>query len=108
MEALAMTESNVMERFVADRPLCVMTRCILGHLMASELDGVFAECRERQYEAEITFSALAVSVADVVLGFCENPNQSYKRHKEQIATSAVAYYGKLNRVEPAISEGTVD
>src|SRR5262249_58417980 len=50
----------------------------------------------------------ATSVADVVLGFCENPNQSYKRHKEKIGASIVAYYGKLNRVEPAISEGAVD
>jgi len=103
-----MAVSKVMERFIADRALCVMTRCILGHLMNSELDGLFAESRERQYEREIKFSALATSVADVVLGFCENPNQSYKRHKEKIGASIVAYYGKLNRVEPAISEGAVD
>ncbi len=103
-----MAVSKVMERFITDQPLCVMTRCILGHLMNAELDGLFAETRERQYEREIKFSALAASVADVVVGFCENPNQSYKRHKQEIGASLVAYYGKLNRVEPAISEGAVD
>jgi len=103
-----MAISEVMQRFVRDKPLCVMTRCILGHLMTSELDRIFAESRERQYEREIKFSALAMSVADVALGFCENPNQSYKKHKEEIGASAVAFYGKLNRVEPAISEGAVN
>jgi len=104
-----MAESNVLERFVLEKPLCVMTRCILGHLMTSDLNDVFANCRSRQYEGgKIKFSALAVSVADVALSFCENFNQAYTKHRKEIAASAVAYYGKLNRVEPAISEGTID
>lgn len=103
-----MAVSKVLERFISDRALCVMTRCILGHVMNAELDQLFAESRQRQYERDIKFSALAISVADVVLGFCENPNQSFKRHKEKIGASVVAYYGKLNRVEPAVSEGAVD
>jgi len=102
-----MKNSKVMERFVESRPLCVMTRCILGHLMTEDLDGVFAQCRRRQYEGDIKFSALAVSVADVALSFCENFNQAYKKHKEELAASVVAYYGKLKRVEPSISEGVV-
>jgi hypothetical protein len=107
MEASAMKDSEVLERFVALRPLCVMTRCILGHLMTEDLDGVFAECRHRQYQGDIKFSALALSVADVALSFCANFNQAYKKHKEELAASVVAYYGKLNRVEPSISEGVV-
>lgn len=103
-----MKDSKVMERFVESRPLCVMTRCILGHLMTEDLDDVFAQCRHRQYEGDIKFSALAASVADVALSFCENFNQAYQKHKEDLAASVVAYYGKLNRVEPSISEGVVE
>lgn len=103
-----MKDSKVMERFVEQRPLCVMTRCILGHLLTGDLDDVFAQCRHLQYEREIKFSALAVSVADVALSFCENFNQAYHKHKQELAASAVAYYGKLKRVEPSISEGVVD
>lgn len=102
-----MEQSRVMERFIESRPLCVMTRCVLGHLMTEDLDSVFAQCRLRQYEGDIKFSALAASVADVALSFCENFNQAYKKHKEDLAASVVAYYGKLNRVEPLISEGVV-
>jgi hypothetical protein len=75
--------------------------------MTEDLDCVFAQCRQRQYEGDIKFSALAVSVADVALSFCENFNQAYKKHKEELAASVVAYYGKLNRVEASISEGVV-
>src|SRR5262249_55263220 len=107
MEALVMDDAKVLERFVAAQPLCVMTRCILGHLMTPDLDAVFVQCRQRQYEGNIKFSALAASVADVALNFCPNFNQAYQKHHEELAASAVAYYGKLNRVEPAISEGVV-
>jgi Transposase DDE domain len=107
MEVSAMKDSKVLQRFIETRPLCVMTRCILGHLMTEELEGVFAQCRHRQYEGDIKFSALALSVADVALSFCANFNQAYKKHKEELTASVVAYYRKLNRVEPSISEGVV-
>jgi len=102
-----MKDSQVLERFIESRPLCVMTRCILGHVITEELDDVFAQYRRRQYQGEIKFSALAASVADVALSFCANFNQAYKSHKEELAASVVAYYGKLNRVEPSTSEGVV-
>src|SRR5580765_1673414 len=103
-----MRDSRVMERFIETRPLCVMTRCILGHLLTEDLDEVFAQCCERQYERDVKFSALAISVADVALSFCGNFNQAYKKHKEELEVSAVAYYGKLKRVELGISEGMVE
>jgi hypothetical protein len=102
-----MSDAGVLERFVEDQPLCVMTRCILGDFLTTELDDVFAQCRQRQYQADIKFSALALSVADVALSFCGNFNQAYHKHKQDLAASIVAYYGKLNRVEPQVSEGVV-
>lgn len=102
-----MNDAKILERFIQSRPLCVMTRCILGHLMTHDLDEVFAQCRQRQYQGDIKFSALAASVADVALNFCANFNQAYRHHQEHLAASVVAYYGKLNRVEPAIAEGVV-
>lgn len=102
-----MSEATILERFIQTRPLCVMTRCILGHLLSQELDEVFAQTRQRQYQGAIKFSALAASVADVALNFCPSFNQAYRQHQEHLAASLVAYYGKLNRVETSISEGVV-
>lgn len=103
-----MTSSTVMDRFVQERPLCVMTRCILDHMISDGLDDVFQQHRQRQYEDTIKFPALAVSVADVTLGFCDNYNQSYKKHQQELAASKEAYYGKINRVETSISAGVVE
>lgn len=103
-----MTDSMVMQRFIKERPLCVMARCVMGHVMTAELDQVFDDCRQRQYENELKFSALAASVADVALGFCENFNQSYKQNKEELRVTVEAYYGKINRVETSTSEGVVE
>jgi IS4 transposase len=102
-----MTDSSILQRFVEARPLCVMTRCILGHLMTAELDDVFEHCRQRQYESDLKFSALAVAVGDVALSFCENFNQAYHQHKKELAVTVEAYYGKIKRVEPSTSEGVV-
>ena len=77
-----MSDSSVLQRFIDARPLCVLTRCILGHLMTEDLDEVFDQCRHRQYEGQIKFSALAVSVADVALNSCPNFNQAYRHHRE--------------------------
>jgi hypothetical protein len=102
-----MTSSTVMDQFIQKRPLCVMTRCILGHVMSQDLDQVFAQHRQRQYEQELTFAALAASVADVTLGFCDNFNQAYSQHRQELAVSLTAYYGKINRVATPVSEGVV-
>src|SRR5947209_5471318 len=102
-----MADAATFDNFVQDRPLCVMTRCVLGHVLTEELDDVFEQCRDRQFQRDMKFSALAVSVADVALGLCGNFNQAYKQYRRELAVSAVAYYGKLNRLEPAIAEGAV-
>lgn len=102
-----MNSSTIMDQFVEKRPLCVMTRCILGHLVNEDLDQVFAQHRQRQYEEELKFPALAASVADVTLGFCDNFNQAYQQHRQELAVSLTAYYGKINRTATSVSEGIV-
>ena len=102
-----MSGKTVLSRFVEKNPLAVMTRCIVGGLMDESLDVVFEENRSRQYEDTIKFSTVAMSVAEIALGTVKNRNQAYRKYKEQLATSDVAYIGKLNRTEPSISEATV-
>ena len=102
-----MSRTSIMDRFIEKHPLAVMTRCIAGTLSANELDEVFEQNRGRQYDDTIKFSAVALSMADIVLGAVENRNQAYNKHKQQIDASKTACYGKLNRTEPSVSEGIV-
>ena len=102
-----MSGKSVLNRFIEKNPLAVMTRCIIGVLVNDELNEVFEESRDRQYDDTIKFSTIAMSIADIALGTVENRNQAYRKYKQELQTSAVAYYGKLNRTEPNVSEAVV-
>jgi len=102
-----MSGKAVLERFIKKNPLAVMTRCIVGALMGDEVDEVFDQHRSRQYDDTIKFSTVAMSMAEIALGTVDNRHQAYRAYKKELGTSAVAYYGKLNRTEPSVSEGMV-
>jgi hypothetical protein len=107
MEAFAMLGKAVLDRFIEKYPLAVMTRGIIGWVLSEELNEVFEQSRSRQYDDTIKFPTVAMSMAEIALGTIKNRNQAYRQYKEELQTSAVAYYGKLNRTEPSISEGMV-
>lgn len=102
-----MSGKSIMDRFVQKNPLAVMTRCIAQSLMGEKLDRVFEQNRSQQYDDTIKFSTVAVSMAEITLGTVENRHQAYRKYEAELRTSAVAYYGKLNRTEPQISEAVV-
>ena len=106
VENLAITE--VVRRFMEDKPLCFMTRCVLEYILSAEIDTVFEQCRSRQYESQLKFSALAVAIGDVALGHCGNFHRAYLQHREGLGVSAGSFYEKVNHVELATAEGIVD
>jgi hypothetical protein len=107
MEAFAMSGKAILDRFIQKNPLAVMTRCIMGTLMGEELDEVFDQSRSRQYDDTIKFSTVALSMAEIALGMVKNRNQAYLKYRAELQASSVAYYGKLNRTEPGVSEAVV-
>ena len=94
-----MTGKVVLNRFIQKNPLAVMTRTIVGSLVNEELDKVFEQNRSRQYDDTIKFSTVAMSVAEIALGTMSNRNQAYRKYKDELQASVVAYYGKINRTE---------
>ena len=102
-----MAKAGLLERFIGTRPFSVMTRCILDELLSPELDVVFEENRSRQYQREVLFSQMANAIAEVVLGFCDSPNQAYKAYRDDLNVSSTAFYNKLNRIETTTTEAFV-
>jgi hypothetical protein len=102
-----MSLDAVLQRFMTQRPLAVLTRCIMQTVLNEELDDVFEGSRSRQYTRDLLFSQLARTIADVVLGFSPSPHQAYRKHRQQLPVSCSAFYSKLNRVEPSVSEAIV-
>lgn len=97
----------VLQRFITQRPLAVLTRSIMQTVFNEELDDVFEESRSRQYTRELLFCQLARTIADVVLGVTKSPNQAYKQHRHQLRVSSTAFYNKLNRVETSVCEAMI-
>jgi Transposase DDE domain len=99
--------SEVFDRFCEAAPFAVMTRVLVEDFIGTRLDRVFEDHRQSQYEYIASFQAVAITVADVALRFCENFNQSYKKHAEELRVSVQSFYDKTRGVEPAVSEAMV-
>jgi hypothetical protein len=106
-EAIAMSGKAMLERFVSGHPLAVMARCVTEALFDERLDQVFEDQRGRQYKDTVKFSVVAQTMAQIALGTVENRNQAYRKFQKELQVSKEAYYGKVNRTEPGVSEGLV-
>ena len=102
-----MSMDAILQRFVTIRPVAVMVRAITQELLNDELDVVFQVSRQRQYQREMLFSQLAITMADVVLGIEGSPHQAYRSHREDLNVAVSSFYDKLNRVETSVSEAMV-
>lgn len=102
-----MSMDALFQRLIRLRPLAVLTRVVMQAVWNEELDEVFEEQRSRQYSREILFSQLARTIAEVVLGFAKSPYQAYQKHRAELQVSSTAFYEKLKRVEPQVSEAIV-
>jgi len=99
--------SNSFDRFCVTAPFAVMTRVLVQDFMGQHLDQLFESNRQSQYEHIATFQSVAVAVADVALRFCENFNQAYKKHADDLKVSVQSFYAKTRGVEPQVSEAIV-
>jgi hypothetical protein len=79
----------------------------VSQVLDDRVDEVFESCRARQYDGSVKFSVIALSMAEIALGTIENRNHAYSVFKDQLGVSKRAYYGKVNRTEPGVSEGVV-
>lgn len=102
-----MSGKEMLDRFIEKYPLAVMTRSVVESVVGDQLDEIFQQHRGRQYDDTIKFSTVAMSMAEIALGTVENRNQAYRKYKQELQTSMVAYYGKINRTEPAVCEALV-
>ncbi|MGB6042574.1 MAG: transposase [Pirellulales bacterium] len=102
-----MSNQEMMRKFIDKAPFAVMTRLATGAVIAEELDQVFQDHRQQQYERNVKFSAVAMAVADVALNFSENFNQAYKVHRQQLGVAITSFYDKIKATDTSVSEAVV-
>ena len=108
MEATIMLLGRVFDRFVQDSPITVMFRGALERALAIEqLDALFKDTAERQYQRTLLFSSVVDLMSLVVCKIRPSVRASYQALQEQMAVTLRAVYDKLDRLEPGISAALV-
>lgn len=102
-----MDNAELFAKFYKKAPFAVLTRCVAQSFISDELNQVFDANRNRQYQRHVSFSAIALAVADVALNFSENFNQAYKAHREQLGVAITSFYDKIKATETTVSEAVV-
>ena len=91
---------EVFERFVEKSPISVMVRGTLERVLGAEqLDEWYARTAEKQYTRTLLFSTVYDLLSQVV--FCLKPSvhAAYQEKEEEVGTSIVSVYNKLNGLE---------
>jgi len=95
----------IFEQFVEASPVSVMVRATMERIFSDKnLNELFEETAEKQYTRELLFSSVVGLMSLVVSGIHPSVNAAYKALEKQIGVSKPALYGKLNGLEPQISQ----
>ncbi|MEM9091102.1 MAG: transposase, partial [Cyanobacteria bacterium P01_F01_bin.53] len=96
------------ERFVESSAVSVMVRATMARIFSDEkLDELFEETAKKQYTRELLFSSVVGLMSLVVSGIHPSVNAAYKALEKQVGVSKPALYGKLNGLEPKLSQALV-
>ncbi len=91
---------TLVDRFTKDAPVAVMTRALFANILApKELDTIFQDCAEKQYEGELLFSTAVHLLALAVTKQQSALNAAYRQHQGSINVSVTAVYQRLLGVE---------
>jgi IS4 transposase len=95
---------KVFRPFIEERPICVMARGVLEHLLNAErINDLFERTARLQYTRDLLFSSVVDLMGQVVLGVHPSVHAAYQAQAEQLGVSDQAVYDKLNHVELRVS-----
>ena len=98
------TYDQILNHFEQESPFAVLIRTILQRLLPpDQLDRLFNETAEKQYERDLLFSTLMTLMLEVVLKSSPTIHHSFKRHQDDIPVAVKSVYNKLNNLEPNIA-----
>lgn len=100
--------SSIFERFIEVSPVTVMLRATLERIFSAEkLDELFEETRKKQYTQELLFSTVVGIMSLVVCNIRPSISAALKAFSKKVGVSRVAFYSKINGIEPQVSQALV-
>jgi IS4 transposase len=98
---------EILQRFIDEAPMAVMVQATAARAIGeSVLDGIFERHADAQYTRDLTFSALARLMTQVVFRAYPSVHAAYRDSKE-IPVSITSVYNKLNGLETKVSQALV-
>ena len=95
--------SKILERFIQQSPVSVMSRAAMEHaLSAAALDAMFDEHSEYQYTRDLLFSSIVDLMGVVVSKSQPSVHAAFQAVHDTLPVSITALYNKLNRTEPGV------
>lgn len=93
----------VIERFSREAPVATMVRGLLANILSPhELDAIFRDTAERQYEDELLFSSVVELLGLVVTKAKPSLHAAYQTHRNKLGVSVQSLYNKTNGTEPQV------
>jgi IS4 transposase len=103
-----MIPTEVFDRFSQGDHIPVMAQAAIEHALSPRLvDQLFEETADKQYTRELLFSSVVGLMSLVVCRIQASVNAAYQKSAVPINVSLKAFYGKLQRVEPAVGAALV-
>ena len=91
-------------RFVEASPVSLMMRAIIENQFHPErLQRIFEENAVNQYTRTLPFSTVAEVMGEVVFNVNPSVNAALKERGRSLPVSIIAFYQKLNGIEPTVS-----
>ena len=91
---------KVFARFVEKSPISVMVRGTLERVLgADQLDAWFARTAQKQYTRTLLFSTVYDVLSQVVFRIKPSVRAAYREREDEVATSLISVYNKLNGLE---------
>ena len=91
---------KVFARFVEKSPISVMVRGTLERVLgADQLDAWFARTAQKQYTRTLLFSTVYDLLSQVVFRIKPSVRAAYREREDEVATSLISVYNKLNGLE---------
>lgn len=95
----------MIDRFAKEAPVATMVRGLMANILsAAQLNAIFHDKAERQWENELLFSTVVDLLSLVVTKSKRSLHAAYQTHREELGVSAKALYDKVAGVELSVTQ----
>jgi hypothetical protein len=100
--------SDVFDRFLAERPYCVLVRAVLERMLdPTRLDALFGKVAQSQYVRRLLFSQVTELMGRVICQVEPSVLAAYRSLRDVLEVSDEAVYQKLRGIEMTTSQALV-